>query len=636
MTRKVIPSPHETLQIALSLAGLGWHVFPVRLTTEKQPDGTTKRHKKPLVKWHDGATTDPETIATWWGGEFARDWIGVHAAKSELVVVDLDEDKGEGAGRDNLAAAGIDLPETFSYRTRGGGSHHVYAAPTGRALTIAEGKPVPGVDIRAGVGLTVYYGPELDAAAKIAPAPDWALFDAKPKAAERDPSATLAAWLKAAPKGKPSKAVRKIAGRIQSTGTSHKAMLKAQDKLTRLGSRGEPGAADALLAARARYIDGWGSEYAAAFDAAAEDRVKLYGLPPTTFELSKAERRAIKARNAPQPERAKRAATLHVDVAAAFAGGLEPRRPTAGSERADGLRLLYTGAVNGLMGASEVGKSIIASAMVSDELRRDGRAVWVDVDHNGIEGTLRRFALAGIDPATLSDPARFRLYVPGDKAELEATVRDAASMAPTIAVVDSVGEVMSMLGADSNSADDYAAVHRATFSPLAASGAAVLVVDHLAKSAATSGYASGTGQKKTALDGASYEVRSVETFRPGAGGAAALMLRKDRFGGIRAKTEGEQAATFRLDSRADAWTWDFHTPRDAEQRDDDRLSADVAFVLALDPFPSSKERLIAAVRDATGKGWRNDRAHAALAAARLRRATTFPLNTEPDTKENES
>lgn len=299
MSGEVIPSPDDTLQIALSLAGQGWHVFPVRLTTEKQPDGTTKRHKKPLVKWHDGATTDVEQIATWWCGEFARDHIGVHAARSGLVVVDLDEDKGKGTGRDNLAAAGIDLPETFSYRTRGGGSHHVYAAPEGRALTIAEGKPVPGVDIRAGVGLMVYYGPELDAAANIAPAPDWALFDAKPKGTARGANATVDAWLKAAPKGKPSKRVRKAAARIQSTGTGHKAMLKATGALVNLGSRGEPGAADALLAARARYIDGWGSEYGVGFDKSVDNRVKHYGLPPMTFALSKAERKALKARIAP-------------------------------------------------------------------------------------------------------------------------------------------------------------------------------------------------------------------------------------------------------------------------------------------------------------------------------------------------
>lgn len=303
MTAEVIRSPDDTLRIALSLARHGWHVFPVRLTVGVKPDGSPRRDKKPLVKWHAGATADPEQIATWWGGEFAREWIGVHAAKSGLVVVDFDEDKGKGAGLDNLDAAGLALPSTLSYRTRGGGSHHVYAAPEGRALANREGEPVEGVDIRAGVGLMVYYGPALDEAPALAPAPEWALFDAKPKSDASAPSATLDAWLAAVPSGKPTKALRKAAARIQSTDTDHATMLEAVGVIVKLGTAGERGAGDVLLAARERYVDGWGSDYAGRFDAAAEGSVRHHGLPPVTFELSKAERKAIKARNAAKSAR---------------------------------------------------------------------------------------------------------------------------------------------------------------------------------------------------------------------------------------------------------------------------------------------------------------------------------------------
>jgi len=186
-----------------------------------------------------------------------------------------------------------------------------------------------------------------------------------------------------------------------------------------------------------------------------------------------------------------------------------------------------------------------------------------------------------------------------------------------------------MFGSDSRSEDDYTRIHREVFTPLAEAGAAVLVLDHVAKTALSTGYATGTGAKKRAMNGAYYAVKVIERFTPGEGGAASLTILKDRPGGVRANTQSETAAVFRLDSRADAWSWEFHPGRSADERIADQLTADVAFVLALDPFPSSRDAVIKAAREATGKGWRNSRADAALKAARNRQGvgpTTLPLN----------
>lgn len=135
----------EPLHVALSLARHGFHVFPV------------SRRKVPLVaEWQKLATTDPEQIATWWG-EHPRALVGYACGLSGVVVVDVDRKNGID-GLANLTAAGYELPPTLHYRTPSGGEHHVYRAPEGRDLTIAQAHPVEGVDIRAGNGFAIYYG----------------------------------------------------------------------------------------------------------------------------------------------------------------------------------------------------------------------------------------------------------------------------------------------------------------------------------------------------------------------------------------------------------------------------------------------------------------------------------------------
>ena len=57
---------------------------------------------------------------------------------------------------------------------------------------------------------------------------------------------------------------------------------------------------------------------------------------------------------------------------------------------------------------------------------------------------------------------------------------------PNLVVVDSIGELLPMFGGDSNSADEYSAVHRAALTSFAATGAGVLALDHVSKGAGAS------------------------------------------------------------------------------------------------------------------------------------------------------
>lgn len=289
-------TPEQRLAVAFSLARYGFHVFPV------------SRRKIPLVKaWESAATTDPEQIATWWTLDYPDALIGYACGPSGVVVVDLDADKpypdqheraGEpkGAGLDNLTAADLEPPATgMTYKTPSGGRHLVYAAPEGRALTIAQDRPVPGVDIRAGNGFAIYYGRRLKAAPALAVAPDWALVDAGERREQRGKSATLEQWAKRTTPGKPSKALKRAVKGVDFPGLKHDPMLRLVGEIVQLGTAGEPGAAKTMQRARAAYIEGR-PDRARDWDNAAEGSVKTLGLPPRRLELSKAERREVARR----------------------------------------------------------------------------------------------------------------------------------------------------------------------------------------------------------------------------------------------------------------------------------------------------------------------------------------------------
>ncbi|MFS0794590.1 AAA family ATPase [Microbacterium sp. 1P10AE] len=313
----------------------------------------------------------------------------------------------------------------------------------------------------------------------------------------------------------------------------------------------------------------------------------------------------------------------YADVAELIAKGVERRVPDAGGLRADGVRLAYSGAVNGLVGPPESGKTLVAIASACDTLKAGGSVLHVDSDHNGAEATISHYLAAdGVEPDVLTDRARFRYVDVRSADHLRRVVAEAAEWSPSIVVVDSVGEIVPLFGGDSNSNDDYRRIHREILSPLADAGAAVLVLDHVTKEEGRGGYAIGAGAKKAAIDGSYLAVAPVEPFVPGVGGAAALTILKDRHGGLRAESpagKSPTAAVFRLDSRSNVSTWEFHRGRSAEERDDEQAEADVEFVLGLDPFPTSRTKLQAALRAAQGKGWRDERANAALTAARARR-----------------
>lgn len=296
-----------------------------------------------------------------------------------------------------------------------------------------------------------------------------------------------------------------------------------------------------------------------------------------------------------------RGSKLFFDVKSLLSGGIpEPPKPIV-LTRDDGNAIFYAGMVNSLFGEPESGKTIIAQAAISEVAKADRRSVFVDIDHNGPESIVARLISMGVAEDYLADTDRFRYFEPEDKQQLLDLVAYLRVWRPALAVIDSVGELLPLFGLNSNSPDDFTAVHAAVLKPLATAGAAVLIIDHLAKNTDSKAAGpTGTAAKRRAISGVAIRVKVNEQFVPGFGGSAWLTVNKDRHGGLRKHCpRGERepsAGLFQLTSHGDQLTWNLRASSSSDAAEIlDVSKADLASLDELDPPPTSvrdiKERL---------------------------------------------
>jgi hypothetical protein len=276
---------------ALAAARLDWHVIPCG--ADKRPLSTLVPHGL------KHATTDETTIRSWW--KKRPDALpAVVAGLSHLAIADIDVKDGKD-GHAALQRLGLELPATWGQDTPSGGSHAFYAAPedvdlpNGAADLFEKGS---GIDRRTGESYAVLYTDPPASLDVLTAMPEWLVAGSvRTSGDDRAPSASLAVFRERLTPGKPSKAVRKALRAFRADGMSHDDMLSAVSRLAQLGRAGERGVAAAIDDARAVYGLGWSPDYLRAFDKALEGSVRRFGLPPVTFELTKAERRRIRDRN---------------------------------------------------------------------------------------------------------------------------------------------------------------------------------------------------------------------------------------------------------------------------------------------------------------------------------------------------
>lgn len=638
-----LPEDVDTLKAALEYAKHGWYVGPVVAPGGR---GDPKSPGSVLGKgWEQQTSRDPAQIASWFAG---TDYgVFLHAGRSGAVIFDIDHpDKVP----EVLARHLDEAPFQSSRPGQPGRGHAVFAVPPGRKI----GNRTAGLggdwgQVRGLNGVIIAFpsrheSPEgeyrwvrtgpvpvlADELAELLPDVEETAKAGMPDPASVGPAGRLLC-------GRMASGLAQALPELHGGPGRHDRMLTRQSELAWLAAEGHEGGPEALeiyrrafAAAVAPDRPGKQAEAESEWSRALNGVLATIGSPvrppdPCRYPLRgliadaafdrQTATRGEAAQEAVDPiEPDEQDGPPYSDVAAFLAGGKpEPVRPAL-LRRTDGTALFYAGKVNVLYGDPECGKSWIAYAAVAERLADSGRAVIIDVDHNGMAEIVGRLVLLGASEAALSDLALFRLYEPEDGEALLAAVVDARSLRPDVAVVDSIGELLPMLGKSSNSPDDFSIANRMVLTALAGSGAAVIAIDHMPKSPeARQQGQTGTMAKKRTVNGCALEVRLNRTFAPGRGGAAGLSIGKDRPGGLRSTCppadRGMQRAgifdmTPDLTGRLE-WSIKIPSPADAAKAD-----ADVAELDALAPPPSS-------VRDLRQRlQWGSDRAGAALAAWR--------------------
>ncbi|AJR18465.1 hypothetical protein GUY44_07025 [Pimelobacter simplex] len=224
--------------------------------------------------------------------------------------------------------------------------------------------------------------------------------------------------------------------------------------------------------------------------------------------------------------------------------------PPTVCRRVDGAALFYAGKVNGIFGDPECGKTWLAQAAIVEALNAGDTAAMVDVDHNGPNHTAARLLLLGARLEHIADSTRFRYYQPEDGPELRAAIDDVVRHAPDVVLIDSIGEAIPMLGANTNDGDEISGVMRLLCTRPADAGSCVITIDHLPKSteARTSGYAIGSIAKKRMIRGTYLRAEARTQPAPGQIGRITLRIEKDTAGELRKASGGGYAGTLTLDS----------------------------------------------------------------------------------------
>ena len=200
--------------------------------------------------------------------------------------------------------------------------------------------------------------------------------------------------------------------------------------------------------------------------------------------------------------------------------------------RSDGTCLLYPGAVHAISGEPGGGKSWVAQVAVVQVVSDGGRALILDYEDTPARIAGRLLAL-GLEPSALGSVAYLNVsgpIGPTGFAWLEELVRhDGVGLV----VIDSVAESLAAEGLSENDSVEVAAWTQKLPRLLARAGATVLVVDHVAKDAATRGrWPRGSGAKLAAIDGAAYVLQPRVPFSRMSSGMADLVVAKDRHGAV--------------------------------------------------------------------------------------------------------
>jgi len=220
------------------------------------------------------------------------------------------------------------------------------------------------------------------------------------------------------------------------------------------------------------------------------------------------------------------------DLRSVLDGSYRPPQPSVG-RRDDGVGLFYPGRMNSVASESEAGKTWFALIACLQEINDGNHVLYLDFEDDA-GGVVGRLLCLGARPDDVLE--RFH-YVRPENSPSDIDLIDLAMVlehSPTLAIVDGVTEGMSLFGLELKDNTDVAKFGRRLLRPLMNSGAAVVTLDHVVKSAENRGrYSIGGVHKLNGLNGVMYMLENRRPFGIGVTGKSTIRVAKDRPGQIR-------------------------------------------------------------------------------------------------------
>lgn len=211
-------------------------------------------------------------------------------------------------------------------------------------------------------------------------------------------------------------------------------------------------------------------------------------------------------------------------------------------KRNDGQGLFYRGKTNGVHAESGSGKTWLLLIAAKQEIEAGNNVFYIDYEDSPQSLIMRLLALS-VDADSIG---RHFHYISPESAfsvGRDVLMEAVRILQPTLIGIDSVGESTAAEGVNGNADDEIATWFSTVAKPLASSGAAVVLLDHVPKSGDSSLWPIGSQRKRAAIDGAQYLQEIVKPFSKHDEGAARLVCAKDRSGNYRV---GQRVALLRV------------------------------------------------------------------------------------------
>jgi hypothetical protein len=205
--------------------------------------------------------------------------------------------------------------------------------------------------------------------------------------------------------------------------------------------------------------------------------------------------------------------------------------------RTDSKGLVYPGKVHVIAGEPEAGKGLLALAGCAERMGLGEHVLHLDFEDTPETAVARLRALGVPDPLIYG---LFHYASPQDP--LQGDIRQLVPPGTTLAVVDGVTEAMTLHGLKMLDNTDVATFLALLARPMAAAGAAVLLLDHVSRDREARGRGAIGAQHKLAGVDVSYMLDIVRPFGRGLEGLSRLTVTKDRPGFIRATSAGRKLA----------------------------------------------------------------------------------------------